>query len=69
VDQQIVPCPIKESRKLITVMALPEACEQNPSVGGVRACARIEVPSTATASKSSLFFIVLTFFLSLCNDN
>src|SRR5690348_12722941 len=48
VDQQIGPCPSSESRKLITVMALPEACVQKPSVEGVTACARTEVPSTAT---------------------
>jgi len=33
-DQQIGPCPSSASGKLITVMALPEAREQNPSVGG-----------------------------------
>jgi hypothetical protein len=60
VDQQIGPCPIKASRMLITVLAVTEAFEQNPSVGGVAACTRSGVPSTATTRGNSLVFISLT---------
>jgi hypothetical protein len=60
VDQQIGPCPIKASRILITVLAVTEAFEQNPAVGGFMACARSGVPSTVTTSENSVVFIILT---------
>ena len=64
VDRQIGPCCHKASRILIIVLAVSEACEQNPSVRGSTACAKSGVPSTATASENSLVFIILTFLNS-----
>jgi hypothetical protein len=60
VDQQIGPCPIKARRKLITVLAVTEAFEQNPSVGGFPACAKSGVPSTATTRENSVVFMIFT---------
>ena len=60
VDQQIGPCPIKASRKLITVLAVTEAFAQNRSVGGFPACAKSGVPSTATTRENSMVFMILT---------
>jgi hypothetical protein len=62
VAQQIGPCPANASRKLITILAVTEAFEQNPSVGGFTACAKSGVPSTATMRENSVVFIILASF-------
>jgi hypothetical protein len=60
-DQQIGPCPVKTHRmKLITALAVTEAFEQKPAVGGFPACAKRGVPSTATTKENSMVFIILT---------
>jgi hypothetical protein len=64
VDQkQIGGNPSATSTALIVAMTADGACVQAAlgRVGG-NACARIGVPSTATASENSLVFIILTSF-------
>jgi hypothetical protein len=59
-DQQIGPSPKASRMRLITVLAVTEAFEQNPSVGGYTAVTKSGAPSTVTPRENSLAFTILT---------
>lgn len=67
-DQQIGPSPT-DARTRLRNSTSNEFLQTPGGLGKVTACARIGIPSTATTSESSLFFIVLTSLLFLSNES